>query len=168
MTDGTDRASPERDLTTTIGNLTLRNPILLASGTVGYGPEYEGLIDFESVGAIVTKTITPAPRAGNGLPRLAETPGGLLNAIGLENVGLECFLTEKLPEAAELPTAIIASVAGTSPSEFADLTAATDARDEIGGVEINISCPNIERAQRPVWDDPDGTAAIVRAARDAT
>jgi len=155
-------------LATTIGALKLRNPIMLASGTVGYGPEYEGLIDFESVGAIVTKTITRAPREGNAPPRLAETTGGLLNAIGLENVGLDVFLNEKLPEAAALPTALVASVAGGSPDEFAELALAVGDRNEIDAVEINISCPNIERARRPVWDDPAAVAGIVSAARGAT
>jgi dihydroorotate dehydrogenase (NAD+) catalytic subunit len=100
------------DLTTRIGDLTMKSPVMLASGTVGYGPEYEGVIDFEATGAIVTKTITLEPRAGNAPPRLVETTGGLLNAIGLENVGLEQFLAEKLPEAARLSVPIVASVAG--------------------------------------------------------
>jgi len=156
------------DITTKITGLTLRNPVVLASGTVGYGPEYAELIDYETVGAIVTKTITREPREGNPPPRLAETHAGLLNAIGLENVGLRRFLSEKLPEAAELPTEIIASVAGGTPAEFCELAGAVGERDAVRAVEINISCPNVRRERRPVWDDPEGTAAVVTAARSAT
>jgi dihydroorotate dehydrogenase (NAD+) catalytic subunit len=156
------------DLRATLGRLRLCNPTVLASGTVGYGPEYASLIDYTTVGAIVTKTITPEPRAGNAPPRLKETPGGLLNAIGLENVGLERFLSEKLREVATVPAALIASVAGFTVNEYAELTGAVTAREEIDAVELNISCPNVERARRPVWDDPEAVAEITRAARATT
>jgi len=156
------------DLTTRIGDLTMRSPVMLASGTVGYGPEYEGVIDFEATGAIVTKTITLEPRAGNAPPRLVETTGGLLNAIGLENVGLEQFLAEKLPEAARLSVPIVASVAGTEPAQFAQLAAALGERDEVAAIELNISCPNVERPRNPVWSDPTAVGEIVSAARGAT
>ena len=156
------------DLTTRIGDLTMRSPVMLASGTVGYGPEYEGVIDFGATGAIVTKTITLEPREGNAPPRLVETPGGLLNAIGLENVGLERFLAEKLPEAARLRVPIVASVAGTEPAEFGQLAAAVGERDEVAAIELNISCPNVERPRNPVWSDPVAVGEIVSAARGAT
>ncbi len=156
------------DLTTRIGDLTMKSPVMLASGTVGYGPEYEGVIDFEATGAIVTKTITLEPRAGNAPPRLVETTGGLLNAIGLENVGLERFLAEKLPEAARLSVPIVASVAGTEPAQFAQLAAALGERDEVAAIELNISCPNVERPRNPVWSDPTAVGEIVSAARGAT
>ena len=156
------------DLTTRIGDLEMRSPVMLASGTVGYGPEYDEIIELGAVGAIVTKTITVAPRAGNAPPRLAETPSGLLNAIGLENVGLERYLSEKLPEAARLPVPIVASVAGTSPGEFATLSAALGEREEISAIELNISCPNVERPRNPVWADPGAVSAVVEAAREAT
>jgi len=141
---------------------------MLASGTVGYGPEYEGIIDFEVTGAIVTKTITLEPREGNAPPRLVETHGGLLNAIGLENVGLEQFLAERLPEAARLSVPIVASVAGTNPEGFGQLAAAVGERDEVAAIELNISCPNVERPRNPVWSDPAAVAEIVSAARAAT
>jgi len=156
------------DTSVRIGGLQMRNPVLLASGVVGYGPEYEDLIDYETAGAIVTKTVTPEPRAGNAPPRLAETPGGLLNAIGLENVGLERFLADKLPETARLPLPVVASVAGRDPGEFSELAEALDARGEIAAVELNISCPNIERPRNPVWADPGAVSEIVSAARSAT
>ncbi len=158
------------DLSVTIAGLRLATPLMLASGTVGYGPEYDGLIDFAKVGALVTKTVTPAPRAGNAPPRLAETRGGLLNSIGLENVGLDAFLSEKLAEAGRLPTLVIASVAGETPEEFAELCRAIGEREETAGLELNISCPNVKlaRVRRPLWADPDGVAAVVTAARRAT
>jgi dihydroorotate dehydrogenase (NAD+) catalytic subunit len=141
---------------------------MLASGTIGYGPEYEGIIDFEATGAIVTKTITLEPREGNAPPRLVETPGGLLNAIGLENVGLERFLAEKLPEAARLPVPLVASVAGIGPAQFGQLAAAVGEQDEVSAIELNISCPNVERPRNPVWSDPMAVGEIVSAAREAT
>ena len=156
------------DLTTAIGGLRMRNPVMLASGTVGYGPEYGGLIDFSNVGALAMKTVTLEPRAGNRPPRLAETSCGLLNAIGLENVGLERFIDEKLPEAAALPTELVASIAGTSAREYGKLAGSLGERREIAALELNISCPNVERARNPVWNDPDAVREIVSAARDAT
>jgi dihydroorotate dehydrogenase (NAD+) catalytic subunit len=155
-------------LETTIGGLAMSTPVLLASGVVGYGTEYAGLVDLRAVGAIVTKTITAKPRAGNKPPRLRETDGGLLNAIGLENVGLPAFLEEKLPEAGELGVPIVASIAGVSPDECGTLAGAIGARHEVAAIEINISCPNVERPRRPVWADPQATAAVVEAARGAT
>jgi dihydroorotate dehydrogenase (NAD+) catalytic subunit len=146
----------------------MKTPVMLASGAVGYGTEYEGVIDLGAVGAIVTKTITVEPREGNAPPRLVETPGGLLNAIGLENVGLERFLTEKLPEAARLPVPVIASIAGTTPEQFGRLAAAVGARGEVSAIELNISCPNVERSRNPVWADPRAVEEIVSAARAAT
>lgn len=156
------------ELTVTVGRLTMRNPIMLASGTVGYGPEYAGLIDFRDVGAIVMKTVTIEPRSGNRPPRLRETAGGLLNAIGLENVGLEAFLADKLPEAAGLGAPLVASVAGRSASEFAELAREVARRDEVAAVELNVSCPNVERPRRPLWADPAGVEETVSAARAET
>ena len=156
------------DLRVTIGKLAIKTPILLASGVVGYGTEYEGLVDLDAVGAIVTKTITVKPRAGNPPPRLRETSAGLLNAIGLENVGLEAFLDEKLPQATGLGVPIVASIAGVSPSEYAKLARAIGERPEVRAIEVNISCPNVERPRNPVWADPKATAEVVRAARGAT
>ncbi len=156
-----------------LAGMTLGTPLVLASGTVGYGPEYEGLIDFTRVGALVTKTVTLRPRAGNPPPRLAETRGGMLNSIGLENVGLERFLREKLPEAAALPTRIIASIAGETPDEFARLAGAVGDSGKVAALELNISCPNVRGARGtrtglPLWADPEGVAGVVAAARGAT
>jgi len=156
------------DLATTVGGLAMKTPIVLASGVVGYGTEYGGLIDLGAVGAIVTKTITLEPRTGNRPPRLRETAGGLLNAIGLENVGLATFLGEKLPEAAELKVPIVASIAGASPSEHATLAGRIGEQPAVAAIEVNISCPNVERPRNPVWADPEAAAAVVAATRGAT
>ena len=146
----------------------MRSPVMLASGAAGYGPEYDGLVDFSAVGAVVTKTVTVEPREGNPPPRLVETEGGMLNAIGLENVGLDRFLGEKLQEAAALDVPIVASIAAAGPREFAAMAAAVGARQEVAGIELNISCPNVERPRHPVWADPSAVADIVSAAREAT
>jgi dihydroorotate dehydrogenase (NAD+) catalytic subunit len=156
------------DLRVSLAGLELRNPLILASGTVGYGPEYNELIEFETVGAFVTKTVTLEPRAGNPPPRLVEAGGGLLNAIGLENVGLKRFLEEKLEASAALPAPLIASIAGTTLDEVATLAGAVGGRDEVAALELNISCPNVERAECPLWSDPDGAASFVAAAKTAT
>lgn len=156
------------DLRVRLGGLAMRNPIMLASGTVGYGSEYEGLIDFGAVGAIVMKTVTLRPRSGNRPPRLRETDGGLLNAIGLENVGLDAFLSDELPSAARLGAPLVASIAGTSPGEYAELAREVGTRQEVSAVELNVSCPNVERPRRPLWSDPDGVRETVAAARAET
>jgi len=156
------------DLSVRIGELSLRSPIVLASGIVGYGTEYGPLIDLDAVGAVVLKTVTLEPRRGNRPPRLRETEGGLLNAIGLENVGLESFLEEKLPESAGLPVPLVASVGPSDADESARLAGAIGARDEVVAVELNISCPNVERARLPLWADPEGVLDVVTAAREAT
>jgi len=156
------------DLRVRVAGIEMRTPVVLASGTAGYGTELAVVTDFAFVGAVVTKTVTEAPREGNRPPRLAETPGGLLNAIGLENVGIERFLEEKLPAAAALGPPVIVSVAGQDPGEFARLAERVAPRPETAALEVNISCPNVERARRPAWDDPDAAGAITAAVRRAT
>ena len=132
------------DLTVHIGGgLTLRNPVLMASGTFGHGAEYRGLFDFSQIGGVVTKTITRHPRAGNPPPRTAETPSGMLNSIGLTNPGLEGFIAEKLPQLSELPTARIVSIAGTSNEEFAEMAKALCDHGGFDAIELNISSPNM-------------------------
>jgi dihydroorotate dehydrogenase (NAD+) catalytic subunit len=156
------------DLHVRLAGIEMRTPVLLASGTAGYGTEVAGVTDLAFVGAIVTKTVTEQPRQGNWPPRLAETPGGLLNAIGLENVGIERFIEEKLPAAAALGPPVVVSVAGQDAAGFGRLAALVGTRTETAAVEVNISCPNVERARRPAWDDPDAAGAITAAVRRAT
>ena len=137
------------DLSALIGVLRMHSPLIAASGCFGYGTEYLGLAPMDQFGAIVTKTITPQPRPGNAIPRIWETAaGGMLNSIGLANVGIDRYLVEKLPELREFPTKIIVSVAGNSIVEYADLVAKLEPYSEWHALEINISCPNVKEGGR--------------------
>src|SRR3989440_5704682 len=111
------------DLSTTLGRLTLQNPILVASGTFGYAREMAGVVDFAKLGGIIPKTVTPHPRAGNPPPRTVETPSGMLNAIGLDNDGIDHFIEHHLPYLRTLPTAVIANIAGKNEQEFTEMAA---------------------------------------------
>src|SRR5881398_3857731 len=131
------------DLSITLNRLTLRNPILVASGTFGYAREMAGVVDFAKLGGIIPKTVTRQPRAGNPPPRTIETPSGMLNAIGLDNDGLEHFIAHHLPYLRTLPTAIIANIAGKSQDEFVAMAAQLDAEPGLAALELNLSCPNV-------------------------
>jgi dihydroorotate dehydrogenase (NAD+) catalytic subunit len=126
-----------------VGALKLRNPILIASGIIGYGQEYERLVDLDSIGGIVTKTVTRRPRAGNPPPRVCETPAGMLNSIGIENPGLEGYLETKVPVLKKLPCAAIVSVEGEDVREFCELVEGVDRSGAAQAIEVNISCPNV-------------------------
>jgi dihydroorotate dehydrogenase (NAD+) catalytic subunit len=155
------------DLTVSLGRLKLRNPVLVASGTFGYAKEMEGLIDFAQLGGIIPKTVTQSPRAGNPPPRTVETPSGLLNAIGLDNDGLEHFLAHHLPYLRTLPTAIIANIAGKSEEEFVAMAARVhQSREGLAALELNLSCPNVSGGI-DFAIDPELTRRIVRRCRDA-
>ncbi|MDP6042679.1 MAG: dihydroorotate dehydrogenase [Candidatus Latescibacteria bacterium] len=133
------------DLSTTIAKgLTLRNPIMMASGTFGHGAEYAHLFDLSKIGGIVTKTITNHARAGNPPPRTVETPSGMLNSIGLTNPGIDAFITEKVPPLAALDTRRIISIAGTSDEEFAEMAAKFNDQEGVDALELNISSPNMK------------------------
>jgi len=142
------------DLSVAIGSTTLSNPVGVASGTFGYGSEYEDLIDFSAIGALYTKAVTLAPRPGNDMPRIVETPSGILNSIGLANVGVERFLSEKMPYCARLPCAIIVNVAGASIDEYGMVVDRLEGSDAISGYEINISCPNVKHGGMAFGTDP--------------
>jgi len=131
------------DLRVRIGSLELRNPVLVASGIIGYGKEYERLVDLEALGGIVTKTVTLRPRAGNPPPRVVETAAGMLNSIGIENPGLEGYHAEKVPILRELPCARIVSVEGENVDEFCELVRGVAASGVADAIEVNISCPNV-------------------------
>jgi dihydroorotate dehydrogenase (NAD+) catalytic subunit len=156
-------------LSVKIGKLSLKNPVLVASGTFGYGEEYKGLVDINKLGAIITKTITLKPKAGNKPPRIAETPQGMLNSIGLENCGSETFIKEKLSFLKTLKTAFIVSIAGYTKEEFSKL--AKRLEDEgVKAVELNISCPNIEyrKGKLNFSQDAKSTYAVVRQVKKST
>ena len=142
------------DLTVRIGSLELRNPILTASGTFGYGDEYAHVVDLATIGGVVTKTVTVKPRPGNAPNRVAETPAGMLNSIGLENVGLERFRDEKLPRLRKLKATVIASIGGETPEELETLLRALGAEDGVGAFEVNFSCPNVAAGGARYWADP--------------
>jgi dihydroorotate dehydrogenase (NAD+) catalytic subunit len=144
-------AAAAPDLAVRIGPLRLRNPVLTASGTFGYGDEYAHVVDLARIGGVVTKTVTVHPRPGNAAPRIAETSAGMLNSIGLENVGLERFRSEKLPKLRALEATVIASLGGETARELATMLAALGGERGIGGFEINFSCPNVSKGGARYW-----------------
>ncbi len=131
------------DLSISLKRLTLRNPILVASGTFGYAREMEGVVDFAKLGGIIPKTVTRQARAGNPPPRTIETPSGLLNAIGLDNDGIEHFISHHLPYLRSLPTAIIPNIAGKTEDEFIEMAAMLADEPSLAALELNLSCPNV-------------------------
>lgn len=142
------------DLSVKIGSKTIQNPVCVASGTFGYGSEYEKLVDIPSIGAIFTKAISLKPRPGNDVPRIIETPSGLLNSIGLANVGVEQFLSEKMSFFSELPWATIPNVAGSTEKEYKKIIERLEESSDIFGYEINISCPNVKKGALAFGTDP--------------
>jgi dihydroorotate dehydrogenase (NAD+) catalytic subunit len=160
------------DMTTRFGSLTLRNPILTASGTFGYAREFERLTDLARLGGVATKGISPRPRHGNPVPRMCETASGMINSIGLENVGLEGFRAEKAPYLASIDTAVVVNFFGETFDEYVECAAGLDAiAREVGGVdalEMNISCPNIKKGGLQFGTDPKVAADLVRACRKIT
>lgn len=155
------------DLSVTLGRLTLRNPILVASGTFGYAKEMVPFVDFAKLGGVIPKTVTNAPRAGNTPPRTVETSSGMLNAIGLDNDGLEHFLTHHMPYLRTLPTAIVGNIAGKSEEEFVAMAARVhQSHDGLAALELNLSCPNVSGGL-DFATDPELTKRIVRRCRDA-
>lgn len=131
------------DLSVSLGRLTLRNPILVASGTFGYAREMAGIVDFAQLGGIIPKTVTRLPRAGNPPPRTVETSSGMLNAIGLDNDGIDHFIQHHLPYLRTLPTAIVANIAGKSEDEFVHMAAQIGKESGLTALELNLSCPNV-------------------------
>ena len=146
------------DLTVNLAGIEMRNPVMVASGTFGYGEEYKELVDVRNLGAIVLKTVTLKPRQGNPPPRLVETPAGLLNAIGLHNMGVEALIKEKLPELCNVGTPIILSIGGETEEEFVELIEFLTDVEGISGIEINLSCPNI--GKRIFAQDPAVTGNL--------
>jgi dihydroorotate dehydrogenase (NAD+) catalytic subunit len=156
------------DLSVRIGRLRLANPILTGSGTFGYGDEYAHVVDLTRLGAVITKTVTVRPRAGNAPVRIAETPGGMLNSIGLENVGIERYRREKLPKLRSLGAAVVVSVGGETPRELATLVSALGDEREIAGFEINFSCPNVARGGARYWAVPRRLERTMKLLRGLT
>lgn len=153
------------DLSVHLGRLALDNPILVASGTFGYAREMESLVDFKKLGGVVPKTVTQNPRAGNPPPRTCETTAGLLNAIGLDNDGLEYFLTNHLPYLRNLPTKIIGNIAGKTEPEFLEMASRIEREKGLAALELNLSCPNVSGGV-DFAIDPEKTARVIRGVRE--
>ncbi len=155
------------NLNTKLGPLDLQTPFFAASGTFGYGSEYAPIVDLKNLGAVVTKSLSVLPREGNPTPRIWETPSGMLNAIGLENCGLECFIEKRCPELAELPTKVLVNVVGNTIEEYATICERLDREDAVDGFEINISCPNVKHGCR-FASDPADCEKLLKALRPTT
>jgi dihydroorotate dehydrogenase (NAD+) catalytic subunit len=156
-----------------IGGLRMKNPVTVASGTFAYGQEYDAWFDVAQLGAVTVKSLSLKPRAGNPPPRLVETPAGMLNAIGLQNVGIDAYLSDKLPWLREKGCTIIGNIYGYSPEEYAELARRLEAEDGADAIEANLSCPNVHDAQnarggRLVAQFPDKVAEYTRAIKAAT
>jgi len=156
------------DMTVKLAGLLLRNPVMTASGTFGYGQEFAEYVDLEKIGAFVTKGLSLRPRSGNPTPRIVETPGGMLNAIGLQNVGIEAFIAEKVPFLRTVNTPAIVNFFGSTVGEYAELAGRLDEIPEVAALEVNISCPNVKQGGIVFGTDPDCAAQVVAACREAT
>lgn len=151
-----------------IGGLELKNPVMTASGTFGYGREFADLIDLNRLGAIIVKGLSLEPSKGNPPLRIVETRCGMLNAIGLENVGLEAFVKEKIPFLQKLTTPILVNIYGKTKEEYAELAARLEDIEAISGIEVNISCPNVKAGGVAFGAYPQTAAEVVRAIRSRT
>lgn len=156
------------DMSVEIAGIKMRNPVMTASGTFGYGQEFADYMDLESIGAMITKGLSLKPKAGNNTPRIVETPGGMLNAIGLQNVGVEAFISKKLPFLKKVNTPVIVNLYGNSLEEYGELAARIDGIREIAGVEVNISCPNVKQGGIVFGTDPAAASEVVALVRRST
>lgn len=156
------------NLNINLGNgLTLKNPVLTASGTFGYGTEFADFIDLERLGGFIVKGTTLNPRQGNPYPRMAETPSGMLNAVGLQNKGVDYFIQNIYPQIKDLQTNIIVNVSGASPEDYAEVCRRLSDCEKISAMEINISCPNVKQGGMAFGTTCEGASNITRAAREA-
>lgn len=155
-------------LAVNLGPLSLKNPVMVASGTFGYGQEYGEFVPPERLGAVVVKGISLEPRPGNPPPRIWETCGGMLNSIGLQNVGLRGFLEEKLPWLRPLAVPVIVNLFGNTVEEYGELAAGLDGQEGIDALEINISCPNVKAGGMAFGSDPKMAFEVVSAVRSRT
>jgi dihydroorotate dehydrogenase (NAD+) catalytic subunit len=156
------------DMTVNLAGIPLRNPVMTASGTFGYGEEFAEFVDLESIGAFVTKGLSLKPRAGNPTPRIVETPGGMLNAIGLQNVGIDAFIARKVPFLRSVNTPAIANFFGSTVHEYAEMARRLDEIPEVAGLEVNISCPNVKQGGIVFGTDPACAFDVVSACRAVT
>jgi len=158
----------EPDLTIELGPLRLKNPVMTASGTFGYGQEYEDFVDPGQLGALVVKGISLQPREGNPPPRIVETPAGMLNAIGLANIGAEAFMKEHLPRLRDLGATVIVNIYGHRLEEYGDLAAVFKGVSGVDALEVNISCPNVAQGGMAFGVDPKTSGDVTRRVVERT
>jgi dihydroorotate dehydrogenase (NAD+) catalytic subunit len=156
------------DLSVAVGGVTLKNPVLTASGTFGYGLEYEPYFDVAELGGICTKGLSLEPRHGNAPARICETPAGMLNAIGLANVGVEAFCDVKLPALRRRGVTVVPNIFATTVEDFARLATRLDREEGIAALELNVSCPNVDHGGLEFGKDPDACAAVTAAVKKVT
>lgn len=155
------------NLTTQIGSLKMVNPVMTASGTFGYGIEFQDFVDLSQVGGIIVKGTTLNPRQGNAYPRMAETAQGMLNCVGLQNKGVAHFCEHIYPTIKDLPTQVLVNVSGSSPEDYAECAARINDLENIPAIELNISCPNVKQGGMAFGVTPEGAATVVKAVREA-
>ena len=156
------------DMRVTLGEITLKNPVLTASGTFGYAGEFEKLIDLNRLGGIIVKGLSLEASRGNPPPRIVETPCGMLNAIGLENVGLQAFVKEKLPVLKKIDVPVFVNIYGKTIEEYAELASRLEDIEGVSGIEVNISCPNVTCGGMAFGAYPESAAQVVNAIRQRT
>src|SRR5213596_2506959 len=156
------------DLSVAIGSLPLKNPLIAASGCFGYGVEYADVVDLSSLGAIVVKGLFLQEREGHPAPRIVETPAGMLNAIGLQGIGVRRFIDEKLPELRARKATVIVNICGTTLDEYVELASILSDADGVAALELNISCPNIKEGGITFGCSLNGTFDVVCAVRKVT
>ena len=153
------------DLSVNIGKLEMKNPVMTASGTFGYGLEFADFVPLDQIGGIIVKGTTLVPRQGNDYPRMAETPQGMLNCVGLQNKGVDYFCEHIYPQIKDIDTNVIVNVSGSSPDDYAECAARIDALDNIPAIELNISCPNVKDGGMAFGVTCEGAASVVKAVR---
>ena len=153
------------DLTTKIAGLTMKNPVMTASGTFGYGVEFADFVNLEDIGGIIVKGTTLHPREGNDYPRMVETASGMLNCVGLQNKGVDYFCEHIYPEIKDIRTNMIVNVSGSSPEDYAACAARVNELENIPAIELNISCPNVKQGGMAFGVTTEGASAVVKAVR---
>lgn len=155
------------DLKVKIAGLSLKNPVMTASGTFGYGLEFADFINLEALGGIIVKGTTLKPREGNPYPRMYETASGMLNCVGLQNKGVDYFCEHIYPKIKDIKTNMIVNVSGSAPEDYAECAARIDALEQIPAIELNISCPNVKQGGMAFGVTPEGASSVVKAVRKA-
>lgn len=155
------------DISVNIAGLQMKNPVMTASGTFGYGLEFADLVNLEDIGGIIVKGTTLNPREGNDYPRMAETPHGMLNCVGLQNKGVDYFCTHIYPQIKDIRTNMIVNVSGSCPEDYAECAARINELDNIPAIELNISCPNVRQGGMAFGVTTEGASQVVKAVRKA-